>query len=143
MNCASPAGNSTYTMQAPLERRRQSRKPVLQPLRIPGGIQQLSRNDPPSPPANPPPSPRQRPSLEFSHSFSWSLEDADSLQKIWESKNELVSPRSANGLGRSRNLALVLTLCNGTAPAIPSRSHWIPKLRKKNLAAASGSVACA
>ncbi|KAH0552952.1 hypothetical protein GP486_006851, partial [Trichoglossum hirsutum] len=60
-------------------------RPVLPVLYIPDNIRELSRNDPPSPPANPPPSPRRRPSMEFSRSHT-PFNDGDFSQEMWEDK---------------------------------------------------------
>ena len=84
----SAAGDCTFA-KALVNRRLQKTKPVLPPLCVPDNIHELSRNDPPSPPANPPPSPRRRPSIEYSLSHT-PFGDGDS-QEMWENRNELVS----------------------------------------------------
>ncbi|KAH0545296.1 hypothetical protein FGG08_000595 [Glutinoglossum americanum] len=88
-NSLSTASDCTFTVQAAVNQQLQNKRPVLPPLSIPGNVHELSRNDPPSPPANPPPSPRRRPSMEYSLSHT-PFDDAGFQQELWENKNELV-----------------------------------------------------
>jgi hypothetical protein len=83
------AVDCTFTARSPMDRRLLNKKPVLPPLWVPGNIHELSRNDPPSPPANPPPSPRRRLSMEHSPSYA-SFGDGRFSQELLENKNELV-----------------------------------------------------
>ncbi|KAI9863646.1 MAG: hypothetical protein M1813_003669 [Trichoglossum hirsutum] len=83
----STAGDCAFAVLSPANRPPQNKRPMLPLLYIPGNIHELSRNDPPSPPANPPPSPRRRLSTECSLSHT-PFNDGEFSQEMWEDKYE-------------------------------------------------------